>query len=598
MPIFAFLFLFLFTSQSFAAVDSNLQIENQLNQERQSIIREQETLEHQRIKKNYQILDQEKPDKKTNLGEDLYCLSDVKIEISGNTEFSSAHLKSKFIDSYQNQCLGKAEISKIKKDVENYYLDAGYINARVYVDDKKLSEKILQLLIFEGQVNDVRFKNSTDDQNKFSEFRQQTQLFTAFPLLKNKVFNLRDFEQGLDQINRLQSNSAKIDSVPAAQDGYSDVVIDNVVGNKTNIALNYDNGGQASTGKYRKKIALNQDNILALNDSLYFSYTQDAVPHQSQKYNKSYYAALSIPLGYWTLQNSYSQSQYLLTSQGLVSNQEISGGTDIRDFQLDRVIFRGKSYKYKLGGDLSLKNVTSFNSGVKTSVGNRKTSSASIFSEGLFFLSNATLFIKPSYVVGTNWFDATKDSRAITTTSAHNQYELAKFYSYYNTNFIIPKIQLPLNYNLSFDSQFSADTLNGSEQFNIGGQYSVRGFDENNMGGDNGYTFRNDLRVRVADLIPNKLLASDKFNLANIASKSSITLFYDYGYVRQKVTFAGGEGFMSGAGVKLSFSGQYFETDLTYSKGLHSPKSIQNDQSIPKDGETIYLNFGLKFGAF
>jgi len=93
MPIFAFLFLFLFTSQSFAAVDSNLQIENQLNQERQSIIREQETFEHQRIKKNYQTLDREKPDKKTNLGEDLYCLSDVKIEISGNTEFSSAHLK-------------------------------------------------------------------------------------------------------------------------------------------------------------------------------------------------------------------------------------------------------------------------------------------------------------------------------------------------------------------------------------------------------------------------------------------------------------------------------------------------------------------------
>lgn len=597
MPIIALIILLISTSPSFA-VDVNQEIENQLNQERQSIIRKQESLEHQRIKKNYRNLDEKKPDSKKNLGEDLYCLKQLIVEIKGNTKFSTASLKSQFIDQYKEQCLGKVEIAKIKSDIENYYIEAGYINARIYIDSKKLSEKILQLMIFEGKIQDVKFKNSSEKQNKFSEFRQQTQLFTAFPFSKNKVFNLRDFEQGLDQINRLQSNNAKIDSLPATQDGYSDVVIDNIVGHTTNVNLGYDNGGSSNTGKYRNKISLSQDNLLALNDNLYLSYTKDAVPHELQKYSQSYYTALTIPLGYWTLQNSYSASQYLLTSNATNFSHRNSGGTYIKGLQLDRVVLRGKNYKYKLGGELNLKNTASYTDDVKTDSGNRKLSILNVFGEGLFFLQSGTLFIKPTYVVGTNWFDATQDSHQIKTRDAHNQYQLVKLYSYYNTNFVIPKIQLPLNYNLSFDSQLSQDVLVGSEQINIGGQFSVRGFDENNLGGDNGYNFRNDLRVRLVDLIPNKLLVQDKFGLANIASKSAITLFYDYGYVRQKLTFVGGEGYMSGAGAKLSYNSQYFETDLTYSKGLHSPKSIQNLQSHLPDGETIYFNFGLKFGMF
>jgi hypothetical protein len=53
---------------------------------------------------------------------------------------------------------------------------------------------------------------------------------------------------------------------------------------------------------------------------------------------------------------------------------------------------------------------------------------------------------------------------------------------------------------------------------------------------------------------------------------------------------------MSGAGVKLSYSGQYLTADLTHSKGLHAPQSLRNIDKITKDGESIY--FDIKFGLF
>jgi hemolysin activation/secretion protein len=51
------------------------------------------------------------------------------------------------------------------------------------------------------------------------------------------------------------------------------------------------------------------------------------------------------------------------------------------------------------------------------------------------------------------------------------------------------------------DSQISKDTLFGSEQFSVGGYYSVRGFRENYISGDHGYYFRNKANFNLGQFL-------------------------------------------------------------------------------------------------
>ncbi len=79
-------------------------------------------------------------------------------------------------------------------------------------------------------------------------------------------------------------------------------------------------------------------------------------------------------------------------------------------------------------------------------------------------------------------------------------------------------------------------------------------------------------------------------------NRSFITLFYDYGYIRNKyVTDRTKEGYMSGAGTKFTYYGKYLNWDLTYAKGMHSPQFLQTVYNQRRYNETIFFNVNVDF---
>ena len=107
--------------------------------------------------------------------------------------------------------------------------------------------------------------------------------------------------------------------------------------------------------------------------------------------------------------------------------------------------------------------------------------------------------------------------------------------------------KIGLNYTLTLDSQYSLDTLYGSNQFSIGGEYTIRGFREGTISGDNGYYIRNDLRMSLQQLFPRALINTKPMNYGNKIKdkqynlsindallRTSISIFYDFGYVKNK----------------------------------------------------------------
>jgi len=171
----------------------------------------------------------------------------------------------------------------------------------------------------------------------------------------------------------------------------------------------------------------------------------------------------------------------------------------------------------------------------------------------------------------------------------------------------VPHLNIPLNHKLTFDSQYSLDSLYSTEQFGVGGRYTVRGFEESQVTGDHGYYIQNDIAMNSSHLFPDAIKKSDLFNwewgkgnhINYVLSKSKLGLFYDYGHARSKIIDeASDKGYMSGIGAKLDFAGKYLDWDLTYSRGLRSANFLRDVDGINEDKESIYLNVGFKLSLF
>lgn len=631
-----------------AIIQQQKQIEQRQEQERQDTLNQIEQKEIQKIRDSRDFMEDEATtDKEREENGMCVTIKEIELEIKGwdksttqtyisNNQHSStkntssaeqvheldnskpttktyrpaikqSKLRTLFLDKYLNQCITKSDIAKIQSNIMDYYIGKGYTTARVYFDFATMRDKILTIIIYEGIVEDIELKSDSKVDNKFP-FRNKTQLYTAFPLKKNKVFDLRDFEQGIDQMNRLSSNNVKMDIRPGSKDGYSKIILNNELSHRTNFTLAYDNSGQESTGLYKKSIAINQDNLFALNDNLYIKYTKDNAGNHRSKFSESWYTSFSIPLGYWKFTHNFSESKYRTTVESLNNNYVSEGDTKQNDFIVDRILFRNQRNKLTYATGLTLKDTESFVNDTIQDTGTRKLTLLTNEVKYIYYPKAiaSSLYASLKYTRGTDWFNAKSDASDIGNSEEHAQFD--KVEANFNTS--VPLFKTPLVYKPSVSAQYSWDKLYASEGFSIGGQYSVRGFRESSVDGDIGYYVRNDITSSVYSVLPKKLsnknfmnktyTESKFFNISTnqILSNLNWNIFYDHGYARNKVvTAAENEGYMSGAGFGFGYYGKHTDWSVTYARALHEPKFLEREFEQASDSETIYFNMNVKFGV-
>ncbi|MDR1691357.1 MAG: hypothetical protein LBR35_00760, partial [Rickettsiales bacterium] len=548
------------------------------------------------------------------------------IEIIGNKVYSKKYLARKITNKYIGNCINKKNLATIQNEIMTLYIENGYTLARVYFDMKKTrindKENTFVIVIEEGKVNTIKIQDETEGK-KPKSISDNRGTFFAFPFAKNGIFNLKDFEQGLDQINRLQSNDAIMDIRPSKgndKDGYSDIEIINKRKSfrTTFLDLSFDNAGNKNVGENNVNISVNQDNLLGIYDNIYIKYTNDLEFDTARLYNRSLYSNFSLPFGYWTLSASVTYSEYKTTVEGYYTSFNTNGNTFTQLYSLDRVMYRTGRFKTNLGAALEIRDTESYIRDVKSLAGSRKSSNVNIYLNNTLYTSLGTIIVKPSYQRGLALFGAKEDASDLMDIEPRLQYDLFKLYAYFNTRINMPLLtksegqnskgevvklrnKLPLNYTLTIDSQYSLNTLYGTNQFSTGGLYTVRGFKESTISGDNGYYIRNDLKANLQHLFPRTILQKDFMNKGSswldspntMLAKTHLSVFYDFGYIENKHdilpdTYNANKGYMAGAGVALNYYGKYFTWSLTYAKALHSPTYLQSRDGVEKEDHNIY----------
>ncbi len=588
LATFLFAYSFLATnSQAQSALDQQDWIarnqQNILEEEKRT--REFNTIKKERERKKKEESEEESQKQKLKVsGKPSECFEVKEVDLDGANLISSRAQKN-LIAPFLGRCFEATILSDLVTAVNGYYQNKGYVTAQVSVPKQNVQSGVLKLQITEGKIEKISLGKD--------RFIEKMQELTAFGNIEGGDLNVHDINQGLYQINRLSSNAAVMKISPGSADGESLVTIDNNKKFPARVTVGEDNLGNEFTGVRRNSFSGSFDNLLFLNDNINLNYTTNLKDSAALKDIKSFSGGISIPLSYNTISFDYYKSEFLGTIAGQNGNIKSAGFSSQKKVTIDRVLASRTNFRLSANSSVAQKDTESRQSSSKTDVSQRRLVVGNLGLALSYYLSDSSsIYLKPSYSRGLKILNAKQDLKNVSASTPKAQFEVFKLYASASKRLTIPKLNAPVTFTTEMDSQFGKSNLFGSEQFSVGGYYSVRGFREDYITGDSGYNFRNKFNVNLGSILA-PLFAkksgekpTENFLTKNLRylNKFNLEPFYDYGHARLK--YNGDSGRMAGAGVKTIFNSKYFSASLTYSQALQKSKLIT---SPIKENKLIYF---------
>ncbi|WP_027687481.1 ShlB/FhaC/HecB family hemolysin secretion/activation protein [Rhizobium leguminosarum] len=479
------------------------------------------------------------------------CFDIMRVEIDGANLLSAQEI-GKVTAPYGNRCVGLAEINAVLRDVTHLYIDHGYVTSRAYVPQQDIAKtRILRLLVVEGTLSDIYLNGQ--------KVAGSGSLATAFPGLIGRVVNIRDIEQGLDQMNRLQANDAKSAMLPGPKDGTSILNIENRPGRPWHASIGNNNMGQESTGFSRSSASLTFDDLLDIDDQWSFSYEHSGPNYpwsnDGKGYGNSYSGNVSVPYGYSTVSLNGSWYQYESAVEGNFQSLETSGNSGQAGVGIDRVVLRDKDSITTVRSSLTYKQTNNFLLGNLIEVGSRRYTVGEIGVSHSRRMFGGIWVFDASYDKGLGLFDAVEPGDP---GAGNADPRFSKFNATISVTqpFQAAGRQFELTSLLS--GQYSPDNLLGAEQISLGSYSNVRGTRESVLFGNNGMFSHNEIVWRTKS-------NESGDAVAKVLGELRPYLGLDYGHVYSQKRFdmTGGDLASWTAGIRAV--GGNISADLGYS---------------------------------
>lgn len=498
------------------------------------------------------------------------CFTVQRVELEGAARLD-AQAQAAIVAPFLGQCVGLKEIRELMREITNRYVAMGLVTTRVYIPQQDMGSGLLKLMVLEGRVGQVRL----------SDEQAAVNLATAFPGLQGEVLNIRDIEQGLDQINRLGSNSATMELQPSEQPGLTNIVIQNQPRGRFSGAFSVDNAGSASTGEMRGSLNLAVDNPLGLNDAWFGSFSRNLDAHASSRLSESALIGANFAYGYWNFSGNLSKSRYVSMVHSLTQSFRSSGNTETYNLSVQRVLQRGQTHKLTFNSGLTHKDSKNYIEGSLLGSSSSKLTDLQLGLTSVFSAGAGTWTVDGSLSKGLNWWGVEPLPNAGTgTVPTPTGVRYNGSVSYFRP---LRLGTLDATWSSSLQAQTSPHYLYGSEQMSIGGLYTVRGFDGTSLSGERGLYWRNDIAITLAPPTDPKL--------ARIFGRLQPYMAIDTGRIFGRDGQAGAS--LAGMVLGLRMVGGQIGLDLAYGEPLRMSSSVKARGSV--EGHAFYARASISF---
>ncbi|WP_322004745.1 ShlB/FhaC/HecB family hemolysin secretion/activation protein [Paraburkholderia tropica] len=388
-----------------------------------------------------------------------------------------------WLDHYTGQCIGKQGIDILSKALQQAVLSRGYVTTRVLVPQQDLTTGTLSFALVPGLVRQVRLA----DPSMWGTWKN------AFPVSGGDLLNMRDLEQGLEQMKRVASQDVDMKIEPTDIPGESDVVVSVRRAKPWTFVASVDNSGTESTGKWQGNVSLGIDNPLGLNDIFTVGANQDLSFGNKALGSHGFNGSYSIPFGYWTATLSGNTNTYYQNIAGVNETFVSSGNSQTAALRIARVLSRGQNDA--LGGyvQLSKRFGDSFIDDTTIPTQARNNTFLEFGATDRHYFGAAQFDGTLAYRQGIGGLGATPDPYIDGPTY---RFHMAVLDANLSVPFAIAN--QPFRYVTTFHGQFTNDTLFYIDDLTIGSRYTVRGFDgETMLAAERGFYWRNELQWPV-----------------------------------------------------------------------------------------------------
>ena len=393
-------------------------------------------------------------------------------------------------------CIGSEGINVLLRRIQNRLIDLGYVTTRVVVEPQDLRSGMLVLTVIPGKVGRIQLQ----DQSAIP-FATRGTLWFAMPMAQGDILNIRNIEQGLENLKRVPSADANMELVPTDAVGETDVVIAYKQSLPFHLTLGLDDSGSKSTGRLQGSATFSWDNVLTLNDMFYISGTRsfkrhsdDAEGDYGSKNISLYY---SIPWKNYLLTLSGSKYSYHQTVAGAFESYTYSGESQQMKANLSRLLSRGSLHKTYVNAALWTKKSHNYINDTEIEVQRRRTAGWEVGLNHTQYIGETVLQLFANYKRGTG---GNKSLPAPEEAFGEGTSRMQIFTAGVDFTYPFTIGNQPFRFNTSWSGQWNGTPLTQQDKLSIGGRYTVRGFDgELSLSGEKGWLWRNELGWDIAN---------------------------------------------------------------------------------------------------
>ncbi len=397
-------------------------------------------------------------------------------------------------DSLLNRCIGAQGISRIAAYLDAQLIEQGYVTSRVALGSQNLADGRLEFRLHAGRVASIRMVNAATGEadDDWGTWRN------AFPTSTGALLNVRDLEQGVEQMKRLPSQAVATTLTPGASADTSVVTIERKTGSlreRIHGGVTLDNSGTESLGRTQASASVALDNPLGLNDLVGVSLNSNAeepgAGHRTQGASLNY----SIPFGYSTFNFSASHSRVAQRIQLTTSEPLSRSLSDSAEIKWQHTAWRTASAKTGVYASLSNRRAASFLDDTELTTSHRKTT---FVETGINFRQlyegDASIELELGYRRGMPWLSAQDDLAGDPQDPSLVPTLRPRLWTFSGNATVPLGAARRWLFSASVKGQFTHDHTTSIDQIAIGNRSSVRGFDGDAvLLAENGWFWRNEL---------------------------------------------------------------------------------------------------------
>lgn len=428
------------------------------------------------------------------------------------------------IKPYEGQQVKLSDIYDIVEKINALYNEKGYVTCRAFLPPQTITEGTVKLLLVEGRTG-----TATVSGNKYTKAKYIT---NRLHLARGEIANVKELNKDLLLFNATNSTQLRIMMKAGAEPGTTDYEITAYEPKRDTWTLFEDNAGSYTSGEYRTGLFFNTKSLSGNCDA----FSLGTVYSQGTRAANAMYSR-SLGRSGTKMNLLYSTNAVKVVKGGY--EDMIKGHANSYAIGFVQPVLVNETSRSEVSLDYNRQSSKTDWLTPRINMVDDKVQDVTLGYSLTNYGASHVFYQKHSYVRGYS-----KQEADMGTGSEPSN----KHFGFYKFNGMYQKLyQAGQMWNLRADAQWSgSDGMVSSRQFYMGGMYSVRGYKENFLGGDSGFTFSAEYAVPV------------------INKNTSAFTFFDYGHVYGNGQSDDQHHILSSVGLGLrSTINQYISASLT-----------------------------------